>query len=174
MRDCLDGASARFALQGISDKHSNEDSQVIPILLAASYDGLQVHKHRANNAWILCVTILNLPPNMRYTLGVGRFIVAIIPCLVGSQAEEQVLSLLVDELLLLDRGLLVENPEVRDQRCLAVVCTANDTDIRKGCTHDVRFDDGIDACKLETDNQVDRTFATNQPEMPGVWMYCTR
>lgn len=118
MRDCLDGASARFALQGIRDKHSNEDYQVIPILLAASYDGLQVHKHRANNAWILCVTILNLPPNMRYTLGVGTFIVAIIPCLVGSQAEEQVLSLLVDELLLLDRGLLVENPEVRDQRCL--------------------------------------------------------
>lgn len=108
LRDVLDGSSARGALHRMEGRRTDHALAQVSLCLSMSYDGLQIHKHRTKSCWILCVSLLNLPPPLRSQLGVGMFVIAVVPFSHGTAAEEHVLQLLVDELLLLERGLEVD------------------------------------------------------------------
>jgi hypothetical protein len=96
----------------------------ISLLLGLSYDGAQIYHYATTNFWPMFISILNLPPELRKTLGKGTFMVSLFTSKSGSMAEEFIFhKCLVEELLKLNEGitLYVHNSFYHIQARLCII-----------------------------------------------------
>lgn len=81
----------------------------VSLLLGFSYDGAQIYHKAITNFWPMFISILNLPPELRKTLGHGTFMIGLFTSVSGSVAEEFLLhKCLVEELLMLSEGIVLK------------------------------------------------------------------
>jgi hypothetical protein len=87
----------------------------INILLSINYDGIQTFKRRSNIFTPLIVSILNLPPFLRVTVGVGMFTISVFTGGDSVKADAKILedfiflNCLIKELLMLKDGVIIED-----------------------------------------------------------------
>jgi hypothetical protein len=114
--DVSDGAEYKKNMKQMSDKHDSykcnkqipEEAIKINLALSLQYDGAQVFHSTVSNFWPMLVSILNLPPNIRKTLGHGIFLISLFTALSHSSCESFIMSkCLIDELKMLEEGLLI-------------------------------------------------------------------
>jgi hypothetical protein len=87
---------------------SNNLSNVveISILLSWFYDGIQLFKKKSATFQPLLITILNLPPNIRHSIGIGTFLLSLSMFKGDSNIEKFLLEdCFLEELLFLHKGL---------------------------------------------------------------------
>lgn len=77
----------------------------VNFLLSLFYDGIKVYEWKHSSFWPLIISILNLPPSYRSKFGVGQFIIGLLTVAKGGAGESLLLHCLIDELLLLNKGI---------------------------------------------------------------------
>jgi hypothetical protein len=120
--DVTDGIESRRLFHSTQDGDAATSCQ-LSFLLAVAYDGTIVTRKvkKASEMWPLLVTILNLPPAVRSKLGVGTFIVALVPGLSGTRAESELLRhFFVPELKMLNEGIVVHQYDTTVRARVAV------------------------------------------------------
>ncbi len=76
-------------------------------VLSVFYDGGTLYKRQSKSIWPLIITILNCNPNVRLTIGMGMFLLALHDLAVGCGAEQAIFKdLFVEELNVLGDGLI--------------------------------------------------------------------
>lgn len=111
------------------NKHNNNEFQGhnvkgVSLLLGLSYDGAQIYSHATSNFWPMFISILNLPPELRKTLGKGTFMVALYTSKPGAIAEQFIFhKCLVDELKILNEGvsIVINNQAYHIQARLRII-----------------------------------------------------
>jgi len=86
-------------------KYKNSEYKMINIMLSQFFDGCAVFRNKISSFHPLIITILNLPPNYRFKLGVGMFTLSIFSSSSKSMVEDFLFNnLYVEELLNLNNG----------------------------------------------------------------------
>lgn len=124
----------------------NNNCKPINLVLNFSYDGAQIYKYSYTNFWPMLITIVNLPPVVRKTVGQGMFMVSLFNSIGGSINEEFIFNkCLVEELLLLNEGIEVKinnklyfiqarlNQLGFDTKALEAVVKAHGSNSKVGC-----------------------------------------
>lgn len=152
--DISDGAEFKKNMTEMNYKYNiYKNSKQIPvdatrinILLSIQYDGAQVFHYTVSNFWPMLISILNLPPNIRKTLGHGMFLISLFTALSHSSCENFIMSkCLVDELKMLYEGILVKvNGQIYfvqarlvlhcyDSKALEAICCFHGANSITGC-----------------------------------------
>ena len=91
-----------------NNKYKNESNnkvKMINIMISQFYDGCAIYRNKISSFHPLLLTILNLPPNYRFKLGVGMFNLTIFSSDSKSVVEDFLFNnLYVEELLSLYKG----------------------------------------------------------------------
>eukprot|EP01031_Cornospumella_fuschlensis_P030919 gene30919-37367_t len=82
-------------------------SIMVNILLSVNFDGVQLHKSNTDASNPLLISIMNLPPNFRNIKGIGIFTLTAMSVKPESPVADFLISLLVQELELLCKGIKV-------------------------------------------------------------------
>jgi hypothetical protein len=115
--DITDGEYSKELMADMNAKHKlkvdrndiDESTIEVSLLLGFGYDGAQIFHYSTSNFWPMLISILNLPPALRKTMGVGTFMISLFTSVEGSNCEEFLLhKCLVEELKMLDDGVVVE------------------------------------------------------------------
>ena len=78
-------------------------------MISQFYDGCAVYRSKVSSFHPLMITILNLPPNYRFKIGVGMFALTIFSLNSKSIVEDYLFNnLYVEELLILNEGVPVK------------------------------------------------------------------
>jgi len=95
LTDVLDGAEMKLHLhememngRAYQNKNSGERYVQVPLLLFLFYDGVKVFQTKSSVFWPLMLSILNLPPTFRSTVGAGMFMLALFTAIKDSAAED--------------------------------------------------------------------------------------
>jgi hypothetical protein len=152
--DVSDGKVFKKNMKEMSDKHDSyihnkkipEEAIKINLALSLQYDGAQVFNYTVSNFWPMLISILNLPPNIRKTLGHGIFLISLFTALSHSSCESFIMSkCLIDELKMLDEGLLIKvNKKLYfiqarlvlhcyDSKALEAICCMHGANSINGC-----------------------------------------
>lgn len=114
--DISDGSVARKHMQAMDARYNQFQQQYpslcqqcvsIPLLLSFSYDGVQLFKRKHVWFWPMLVSILNLPPPLRKSVGVGLFSLAVMKAKGGSAYETFLLECFIKDLKLLYKGVVI-------------------------------------------------------------------
>lgn len=115
--DILDGEYSKELMSQMNANHKlkvdrniiNESTIEVSLLLGFGYDGAQVFHYSTSNFWPMLLSILNLPPALRKTMGVGTFMISLFTSIGNSTCEEFILhKCLVEELQMLNEGIIQE------------------------------------------------------------------
>lgn len=91
--------------------NNNKDKQFtnVPILLSLFYDGVQVFSTVTSNFWPMVISILNLPPTFRSTVGAGMFMIALFTAIKNTRPEDFLITdCLATEIKKLYNGIFIE------------------------------------------------------------------
>lgn len=91
--------------------NNNKDKQFtnVPILLSLFYDGVQVFSTVTSNFWPMVISILNLPPTFRSTVGAGMFMIALFTAIKNTRPEDFLITdCLATEIRELYKGIFME------------------------------------------------------------------
>jgi hypothetical protein len=84
----------------------------ISLLLAFYYDGVQIFRRKVQDFFPMVFSILNLPPSMRSTTGMGLFTLSLIDYKTNSNCTTFMLELFAQELQYLEKGFVVNINDV--------------------------------------------------------------
>jgi hypothetical protein len=85
--------------------NKNYQLKMVNIMLSQFYDGCAVYRSKISSFHPLMITVLNLPPNYRFKVGVGMFALSIFSLDSKSIVEDYLFNnLYVEELLMLYEG----------------------------------------------------------------------
>ena len=85
--------------------NKNYQLKMVNIMLSQFYDGCAVYRSKVSSFHPLMITVLNLPPNYRFKVGVGMFALTIFSLNSKSIVEDYLFNnLYVEELLMLNEG----------------------------------------------------------------------
>ena len=85
--------------------NKNYQLKMVNIMLSQFYDGCAVYRSKISSFHPLMITVLNLPPNYRFKVGVGMFALSIFSLNSKSIVEDYLFNnLYVEELLMLHEG----------------------------------------------------------------------
>ena len=79
----------------------------VSLLLSIYYDGAQLFSRSTVAMWPLMLSILNLPPPLRKTRGIGLFMISLFTGKPNSNSETFIIECLVKELLFLNDGFAI-------------------------------------------------------------------
>ena len=116
LTDVMDGQIMKIHMHEMDQNarsfaNANKDKTFthVPILFSLFYDGVKLYSSKVATFWPLVLSILNLPPTFRTSVGAGMFMVALFTAIKNTDCEEFIFSdCLAPELKRLHEGVFME------------------------------------------------------------------